>query len=60
MHGMCDKCGKLCAWVWLILGVLLLARDFGMNYLGGVQWYSAVILLWGLGMVAKGQCKMCK
>ncbi|MEK6835914.1 MAG: hypothetical protein AABX55_02730, partial [Nanoarchaeota archaeon] len=45
-------------WVVLVVGVLFLLRDFG--WLGGwdfwgVQWWTAVFLLVGLGVL----CKCC-
>jgi len=51
--GSCPMCApsKACAWVVLIIGILLLLRDYGYNYIGGVEAWSLVFVLIGLCMV---------
>ncbi|MFQ5620540.1 MAG: hypothetical protein ACE5FT_01710 [Candidatus Nanoarchaeia archaeon] len=48
----CPACPAWFNWLFLLAGLLLLLRDFGMNYLGGAQWYSLLITLFGLKWVS--------
>lgn len=51
--GSCSMCAssKACAWVVLIIGILLLLRDLGYNYIGNLSPWTFVFLLIGLCMV---------
>ena len=58
MHG-CHKCSKITATLFVILGLLFLAADFGwFNW--GLSWYTALFLLLGVTMCAKSGCKDCQ
>ena len=48
-------CPAWFTWLFLLVGLLLLLKDFGMDYLMGAQWYSLVITLFGLKWVAMSQ-----
>jgi len=51
--GSCPMCApsKACAWVVLIIGILLLLRDLGYNYIDGIGPWTFVFVLIGLCMV---------
>jgi len=58
---MCGKCKKICAGLLLLVGVLLLLRDVGAGeYFLNIQWWTALILLAGIGGVASSMCPDCK
>lgn len=50
MGGTC-KCQhhKIFGWVFLIVGILYLIKDFGGWDFWGIQWYTVLFLLIGLG-----------
>ncbi len=61
---MCGKCKKVSGILFVALGIALLLRDFNVWTFWNIQWYSALIALWGLGNVCASMCgdctKMCK
>ncbi|MEK6904611.1 MAG: hypothetical protein AABW87_03390 [Nanoarchaeota archaeon] len=57
---MCQKCCKVSGWLYLILGIIFLLVDFGTWDFWGINWWSAVIVLWGLCHVCKANCKECR
>ena len=59
MYG-CQKCTSVCGWLFLIVGVLFLLRDFGMWTFWNINWWTIVFLLWGLGGIAMSNCKACQ
>ncbi|MBU0536201.1 MAG: hypothetical protein KJ922_01295 [Nanoarchaeota archaeon] len=55
---MCWKCGKMWWGVLvLILGVLLLLRDIGIWTFWGIQPWTLIFLLFGLGASSTSICK---
>jgi len=44
----------------LALGVLFLLVDLGILTLWGINWWTALFLLMGLGAVSHGCCKECE
>lgn len=47
-------------WLLLALGAAFLLVDLGVWDFWGVQWWTAVLLYFGLGKLAKSNCKACK
>jgi hypothetical protein len=59
MHG-CQKCCKVTAWMFLIVGVLFLLTDIGMWNFWGLNWWTVLFLLMGITGVAKASCSECQ
>lgn len=56
----CKKCSKICAVLFLVLGLLFLARDLQLWTFFGLQWWTALFLLMGfVGLGASG-CPDCQ
>jgi hypothetical protein len=55
---------KMFGLVFLILGVVFLLADLGKWNFWGIQWWTALFLIIGLGYFCKSSCpeciKMCK
>jgi len=50
----CESCPTWFCWVWLLVGLALLARDLQwFDVLGGAQWPGLVITLLGLKWLSK-------
>lgn len=59
MNG-CKKCSKVCGILMLLLGILFLLADFGVWDFWGISWWSAVLILFGIGGIAKSGCPDCQ
>jgi hypothetical protein len=57
--GGCGKCSKVSAGLFLLVGLLLLGKDFGQDFTFGIQWYTFVLVLIGVIGLAKSHCKVC-
>ena len=57
---MCTKCCKMCGGLFLLFGILFLLADLGIWAFWGIQWYTVLFLLAGLGGVAMGGCPHCE
>ena len=58
---MCNKCKKICSGIFLVLGVLFLLRDLKVgDYLGNIQWWTAMFLVAGIAGVGSSMCLDCK
>lgn len=57
---MCKKCGKLCSVLVLLFGLGFLLQDLGRWSFWGLNWYTVVFLLLGLGSLASYGCKDCQ
>jgi len=58
---MCPKCRKITGWLFLVVGLVFLLRDLGVwsfNF-WGIQWYTAVFVIWGLTKVCSSGCADC-
>jgi len=60
MNGCCHKCTKLCAGLLLVFGVLFLVSDLTGWSFWGIQWWTVVFLLAGLGGLGKSGCPDCQ
>lgn len=58
--GGCEKCCKVSAWIFLVVGVLFLLSDLGMWSFFNIKWYTALFVIVGLVGVAQGTCKACQ
>lgn len=59
MHG-CKKCCAMGAVLMLLVGVGFLLVDLGVWDFWKVNWWTAVLLLFGLGGLGKSMCKECQ
>ena len=59
MNG-CAKCNKVCGLLMLLAGILFLLRDLAIWDFWGVQWWTVLFLLFGIGGVAGSSCKECQ
>lgn len=57
---MCKKCGTLCGVIVLIVGVLFLLQDLGVWRFWGLNWYTVLFLIAGIGMIGHATCPECK
>ena len=60
MLGGCEKCCKITAWLFLLVGLALLLVDFGVWDFWGISWYAAVIFVIGFAGVAQTFCADCR
>jgi len=56
----CCKCKKVCAWGLVIIGAALVGVDLGWWTIGGLNWYSLLILWFGIGKLGGSSCADCK
>ena len=59
MMGGCHKCTHACGWMFLILGVLFLLQDLGIWMFFGINWWTALFVVYGFSCIAKSKCKAC-
>ena len=60
MGHMCGKCSKLSAVLMLVIGVVFLLVDRHVWTFWGLQWWTVLFLLMGLGGLGSGTCKDCQ
>lgn len=56
----CSKCYKLGGIAFLVLGILYLIADLTAWDFLGIQWYTALFIVVGLGHLGSAGCKDCK
>ena len=56
---MCKKCMGICGVSMLVLGVLFLLVDLKVWSFWGISWWSAVLILMGVGKLASKACPDC-
>ena len=59
MHA-CGKCSKVGAVLMLLVGIAFLLVDKHVWAFWGLQWWTVLFLLWGIGGVGSSMCKDCK
>ena len=57
---MCSKCTKSCGALLLLFGVLFLLVDLGYWNFFGLQWWTVLFLLAGIGGLASSKCPDCQ
>lgn len=57
---MCRTCGSISGMMLLVLGFLYLLVDLGVWDFWGVSWWTAILLILGLSLVASGKCHECR
>ncbi len=57
---MCKKCMLLCGLILLILGILFLLVDLKVWSFWGIQWWSALFVVFGVGLIASTKCPDCQ
>jgi len=57
---MCKKCMTICGGLFLVLGVLFLLRDLGKWNFWNIQWYTAILIVVGVGHIASSKCPDCE
>ena len=57
---MCNKCMKIGGAIFLVLGIVFIMKDMGKWDFWGINWWSAVLLVYGLVHIASSMCKDCE
>ena len=57
---MCKKCTSICGILFLVIGILFLLVDLEMWDFFGIQWWTALFLLVGLGGLVASKCPDCQ
>ncbi|MBI2139757.1 hypothetical protein HYU14_02445 [Candidatus Woesearchaeota archaeon] len=55
----CRKCMGVSGAIFLVLGLLFLLVDLGIWDFWGIQWWSAVLIVLGIGKLAMKTCPDC-
>lgn len=55
----CGKCTKLCGLLLLVVGILFLLADLNVWEFWGIQWWTVIFLLTGLGYLCMSSCPAC-
>lgn len=56
----CSKCRTITSVLFLVLGLVLLARDLGYWDFWNIQWATGLFLVLGVTGFAMSQCGDCK
>ena len=56
---MCKKCSMAAGAMFLVLGVAYLLQDLGMWNFWGINWWTALFLLMGIGHMCASKCPDC-
>lgn len=59
MNG-CNNCVKWCGISALVLGILFLLVDLGVWTFYNIQWWTAVLVVFGVGGIGSAGCKACQ
>jgi len=57
---MCGKCSGISAWLFLIVGLIMLLQDLSVWSWWNIQPWTALFLIIGLSMWGKGHCADCR
>jgi hypothetical protein len=57
---LCKKCAMLTAGVAILFGIAFLLADLGLWTFWGINWWTAVFLLFGLVFLLQSNCKSCQ
>ena len=62
MGNMCAKCGKMTGIIFLLIGIAYLITDLGIGgwNFWGIQWWTILFLLMGLGGIGCASCGECR
>jgi len=55
----CTKCRGIGGILFLIFGIILLLKDLNVWNFWGINWWTVLFVLLGLGMLATSGCKEC-
>lgn len=56
----CQKCHVVCGVLLLALGLLMLLQNLGIWNFWNIQWYTGVLIIFGVGSIAMTRCKDCR
>lgn len=56
----CKKCLTLGGVSFLVLGVLFLLRDMNIWNFWGIQWWTALFIVIGVGQLGSANCPDCQ
>ena len=56
----CKKCQGICAVSMLVAGFLFLLKDLGYWTFWGIEWYTVLFLLLGVGALGMKSCPDCQ
>jgi hypothetical protein len=55
----CNKCKGTGGLLLLLAGILFLLVDLGIWSFWGIQWWTVLFILWGLGSFCMTKCSDC-
>ncbi len=56
----CKKCSGVCGAIFLVIGILFLLQDLSIWNFWGINWYTALFIVLGIGKIAMGKCPDCQ
>ena len=56
----CNKCIGISGWIILILGILFLLADLGIWGFFGINWWTALLIVWGICALFSKGCPDCQ
>lgn len=56
----CRKCQKICGIGLLVLGVIFLLKDLDTWAFWGINWWTALLIWFGIGGIAMTKCEDCQ
>ncbi len=56
----CRKCRTLCGFLMLVFGAIFLLKDLGQWDFWGINWWTVLFLLWGIGSLGMASCPDCQ
>ena len=57
--GMCCKCRTMSGVLFLVFGIILLLKDLNVWHFWGINWWTVLFILAGIGMLGTSGCKEC-
>ena len=55
----CSKCMRVGGAIFLILGIVFLLRDVNIWDFWGIQWWTALFVVWGIASLGSSKCPDC-
>ncbi|MFH1174284.1 MAG: hypothetical protein V1725_04070 [archaeon] len=56
----CEKCSKMGGLLFFLFGIIFLLQNLNVWNFWGIQWYTVLFVLMGLGMICMASCKECQ
>lgn len=55
----CKNCTKKGGMLFLLFGIIFLLKDFGVWGFWGINWWTVLFILWGVGKWGMTTCPDC-